>query len=129
MQDHRAVDGAGCRCGHRRTFSSDFSSAPRAQRSGKDCYHHFVLYVNNFKVFERSRFSAEVGAAIHVAPNCQRLLMRLGLSTADHGGTPLERVSNLLVSFTHNLDSRLTLVLLQSSLFMHIQGRELPRCP
>lgn len=49
------------------------------------------------KIFERSRFSTEVGAAIHVAPNCQRLLTRLGLSTADHGGTPLERVSHILL--------------------------------
>jgi 2-polyprenyl-6-methoxyphenol hydroxylase-like FAD-dependent oxidoreductase len=53
------------------------------------------LSINYIQIFERSRFSAEVGAAIHVAPNCQRLLTRLGLSTADHGGTPLERVGEM----------------------------------
>jgi 2-polyprenyl-6-methoxyphenol hydroxylase-like FAD-dependent oxidoreductase len=86
--------------------------------------------VNAVKIFERSRFSAEVGAAIHVAPNCQRLLTRLGLSTADHGGTPLESVSHILfMCFIRSVNFTLTFIFLGSLLFMHTQGRELPRCP
>ncbi|KAJ5369081.1 uncharacterized protein N7496_008841 [Penicillium cataractarum] len=68
-------------------------------------------------VFERSKFSAEVGAAIHVAPNCQRLLTRMGISTTDHGGTPLERVINLSCRnyIAPDVDLTLTSYLLESS--------------
>lgn len=37
-------------------------------------------------LLEKSTFNQEIGAAIHVSPNCTRLLQRLGLDTAMHGG-------------------------------------------
>jgi hypothetical protein len=36
MQDHGAVDGANRRCRDQRAFGGGFSSASRAQSSGKD---------------------------------------------------------------------------------------------
>jgi salicylate hydroxylase len=43
-------------------------------------------------LLEKSSFLQEAGAAIHVSPNCTRLLRRLGLDTKDYGG-------NLCVGF------------------------------
>jgi salicylate hydroxylase len=37
-------------------------------------------------LLEKSSFHQEAGAAIHVTPNCTRLLQRLGLDTKAHGG-------------------------------------------
>lgn len=37
-------------------------------------------------LLERSLFLQEAGAAIHVSPNCTRLLLRLGLDTKEFGG-------------------------------------------
>jgi salicylate hydroxylase len=37
-------------------------------------------------LLEKSSFHQEAGAAIHVTPNCTRLLRRLGLNTKAHGG-------------------------------------------
>ncbi|KAH6652555.1 hypothetical protein BKA67DRAFT_293608 [Truncatella angustata] len=44
-------------------------------------------------LFERSKFSAEIGAAIHSAPNCSRVLRRLGVSPEDYGGTLMKAFS------------------------------------
>lgn len=37
-------------------------------------------------LLEKSTFLQEAGAAIHVSPNCTRLLQRLGVNTDAHGG-------------------------------------------
>ena len=39
-------------------------------------------------LLEKSSFLQEAGAAIHVSPNCTRLLLRLGLDAKRHGGNP-----------------------------------------
>ena len=36
-------------------------------------------------IFEASKFSNETGAAIHIAPNCNGILRRLGLNIEDIG--------------------------------------------
>lgn len=41
---------------------------------------------HNVTILEKSSFLQEAGAAIHVSPNCTRLLRRLGLDTKDFGG-------------------------------------------
>jgi salicylate hydroxylase len=41
---------------------------------------------HNITLLERSSFLQEAGAAIHVSPNCTRLLLRLGLDTKAFGG-------------------------------------------
>lgn len=40
---------------------------------------------HNVTILEKSSFLQEAGAAIHVSPNCTRLLRRLGLNTEDFG--------------------------------------------
>ncbi|ETS85304.1 hypothetical protein PFICI_03329 [Pestalotiopsis fici W106-1] len=40
-------------------------------------------------MIEKSKFAAEIGAAIHSASNCSRVLRRLGVFPEEHGGTPL----------------------------------------
>lgn len=41
---------------------------------------------HNITLLEKSSFLQEAGAAIHVSPNCTRLLLRLGLDTKKFGG-------------------------------------------
>ncbi|PQE23110.1 FAD binding domain protein [Rutstroemia sp. NJR-2017a WRK4] len=45
-------------------------------------------------VLEKSRFAAEIGAAVHIAPNCTRLLRRLGLDPQRYRANLLTGVSN-----------------------------------
>lgn len=47
------------------------------------------------QIFEQSRFANETGAAIHLAPNCNGLLRKLGLKGEDIGAnsTRVVRVS------------------------------------
>ncbi|KAJ3528055.1 hypothetical protein NM208_g10396 [Fusarium decemcellulare] len=51
--------------------------------------HHVTL-------LEQSRFANEVGAAMHLAPNANGLLRRIGLFAEDIGANLFERVSALL---------------------------------
>jgi len=44
---------------------------------------------HNVTLLETSRFSNEVGAAIHIAPNCNGLLKRMGLDIRDVGANKL----------------------------------------
>jgi salicylate hydroxylase len=37
-------------------------------------------------LLEKSSFHQEAGAAIHLSPNCTRILLRLGFDAKDHGG-------------------------------------------
>ncbi|PYH40157.1 FAD/NAD(P)-binding domain-containing protein [Aspergillus saccharolyticus JOP 1030-1] len=43
-------------------------------------------------IVEKSKFSREAGAAIHVPPNCTALLNWLGIDPKDFGGTLLEQI-------------------------------------
>jgi hypothetical protein len=57
-----------------------------------------------FKVYEQSRFATETGAAIHIAPNANGLLKRIGVY-ADHiGGNLMERVRAELIWSYCDLD-------------------------
>lgn len=40
---------------------------------------------HHITVFEQSRLANEIGAAINIAPNCNRILRRLGVFLEDHG--------------------------------------------
>ena len=44
---------------------------------------------HNVSVYEQSRMAQEAGAAIHIAPNCNGLLQRLGINPRDHGSVEL----------------------------------------
>lgn len=46
------------------------------------------------KVYEQSRFATETGAAIHIAPNANGLLKRLGVEADQIGANLMERVCN-----------------------------------
>lgn len=60
-------------------------------------------------VVERSKLAEEVGAAIHIAPNCNSILHRLGLEPHDHGGVQLRGMTGFLadgsVSFSKDFSS------------------------
>jgi 2-polyprenyl-6-methoxyphenol hydroxylase-like FAD-dependent oxidoreductase len=47
--------------------------------------HHVTL-------FERSQLAKEVGAAIHLAPNCHGILRRFGVYSETFGANPVEGV-------------------------------------
>ena len=44
-------------------------------------------------LLEQSRFASEVGAAVHLAPNANGLLRRIGMSPEDIGANLFEKVS------------------------------------
>ncbi|KAI9835605.1 MAG: hypothetical protein M1819_002056 [Sarea resinae] len=44
-------------------------------------------------LLEQSRFANEVGAAIHLAPNCNGILRRLGIFPEDFGSNDIERIT------------------------------------
>lgn len=44
---------------------------------------------HDVSIYEQSRMAQETGAAIHVAPNCNGLLQRLGMNPRDHGSVEL----------------------------------------
>jgi hypothetical protein len=45
------------------------------------------------QVLEQSRLANELGAAVHLAPNSNGLLRRIGLYAEDYGANPMQRVS------------------------------------
>lgn len=45
------------------------------------------------KIFEQSAFTHEAGAAIHLAPNANGILRRLGIFAEEFGANEMERVS------------------------------------
>ena len=45
------------------------------------------------QVFEQSQFASELGAAIHLAPNSNGILRRLGIYAEDFGANPMRVVS------------------------------------
>lgn len=44
------------------------------------------------ELFERSRFANEIGAAIHLSPNANGVLRRLGIQAEDFGAVEAEQV-------------------------------------
>lgn len=47
---------------------------------------------HHVQIFEQSRFATETGAALHLAPNANGILRRLGLFSEDFGANPTQRV-------------------------------------
>ena len=53
---------------------------------------------HDVQIFEQSHLATETGAAIHLAPNANGLLRRLGIFAEEFGANPMERVSLFLPS-------------------------------
>lgn len=47
-------------------------------------------------LLEQSRFANELGAAVHLAPNSNGILRRIGIFAEQHGANPMESVSRPL---------------------------------
>lgn len=47
---------------------------------------------DNHQLFERSRFANEIGAAIHLTPNANSVLTRLGIDAMEFGAVEAELV-------------------------------------
>lgn len=45
------------------------------------------------QIFEQSQFASELGAAVHLAPNSNGILKRLGIYAEDFGSNPTQAVS------------------------------------
>lgn len=45
------------------------------------------------QIFEQSQFASELGAAVHLAPNSNGILKRLGIRAEDFGSNPMKVVS------------------------------------
>jgi len=45
------------------------------------------------QIFEQSQFASELGAAVHLAPNANGILKRLGIHAEDFGSNPMQVVS------------------------------------
>jgi 2-polyprenyl-6-methoxyphenol hydroxylase-like FAD-dependent oxidoreductase len=58
-------------------------------------------------VLEQSRFANEVGAALHLAPNANGLLRRIGIHAEDIGANLMESVRTCLI--VHDHEGALTL--------------------
>jgi 2-polyprenyl-6-methoxyphenol hydroxylase-like FAD-dependent oxidoreductase len=50
-------------------------------------------------VLEQSRFANEVGAAVHLAPNCNGIMQRIGINAEDCGANELRRVCSQKISW------------------------------
>ena len=55
---------------------------------------------HDIQIFEQSHLATETGAAIHLAPNANGLLRRLGVFAEQFGANPMERVKPSLTSGT-----------------------------
>jgi 2-polyprenyl-6-methoxyphenol hydroxylase-like FAD-dependent oxidoreductase len=55
---------------------------------------------HDIQIFEQSHLATETGAAIHLAPNANGLLRRLGIFAEQFGANPMERVRLCLASGT-----------------------------
>ena len=51
---------------------------------------------HHVQIFEQSRFATETGAALHLAPNANGILRRLGIFPEDFGANPTQRVIHLI---------------------------------
>ncbi|EKJ74975.1 hypothetical protein NXS19_008499 [Fusarium pseudograminearum] len=68
---------------------------------------------HNVTLFERSQLAREVGAAIHLAPNCHGILRRFGVYPETFGANPVEGISEHTgtgdVKFDMNLSGPLSI--------------------
>lgn len=58
---------------------------------------------HHVQIFKQSRFATETGAALHLAPNANGILRRLGLFPEDFGANPIQRVNPLQISVPRHL--------------------------
>lgn len=72
------------------------------------------------QLFERSRFANEIGAAIHLSPNCNGVLQRLGIDATKFGAVETEMVRCLTC---HGF---LGLVLIDTAARIHTGRRDSP---
>lgn len=49
--------------------------------------------IDTRQLFEQSQFASELGAAVHLAPNANGILRRLGIFAEEFGANPMEWVS------------------------------------
>lgn len=67
------------------------------------------------QLYERSTLAKEVGAAIHLAPNCHGILRRLGIFPESFGANPVHGVSTVeegpLLSLRSTVNEGVDLVL------------------
>lgn len=61
-----------------------------------------AVILTNSQIYEQSRFSTELGAAIHLAPNANGVLKRLGIDAESFGANECEQVH--LITFIHDVD-------------------------
>ncbi len=65
------------------------------------CVFHSYIYpsgsrgcvLTRMQIFEQSQFASELGAAVHLAPNANGILKRLGIHAEDFGSNPMQVVS------------------------------------
>lgn len=53
---------------------------------------------HDVQIFEQSRLATETGAALHLAPNANGILKRLGIFAEEFGANLMERVCTILTS-------------------------------
>lgn len=59
-----------------------------------------LLTVKNTQIYEQSLLATETGAAVHLAPNANGLLRRLGIFAEEFGANRMERVNILFLGFS-----------------------------
>lgn len=60
------------------------------------------MFADIHQLFERSRFANEIGAAIHLSPNANGVLQRLGIDATKFGAVEAELVSLLVYHGENN---------------------------
>jgi hypothetical protein len=74
------------------------TAAIALRKQGHEVLVRYVILVvypvaNFVQLFEQSQFTSELGAAIHLAPNSNGVLRRLGIFAEDFGANPMLWVS------------------------------------
>lgn len=70
--------------------------------SGELCVcHAYVPPLSALQVFEQSRLASETGAAIHIVPNANSVIQKIGTDVAESGANLLEKVREYTVEFPH----------------------------
>jgi len=68
---------------------------------------HSVRLTEQCQLFERSRFANEIGAAIHLTPNANGLLKKIGVDASHYGAVQTEQVSSFETAFNKRECSQL----------------------
>ena len=58
------------------------------------------VLILNLQILEQSRFAQELGAAVHLAPNSNGILRRLGIKAESFGANDMTKVRNLDFEYT-----------------------------